>query len=129
MTRWHFFFLLSSSAAWLLSTRGHAVSQPAAKVPRIGVLVSASEPHPFANALRHGLQNLGYSEGRNITLDVRYTQGRSDLAAQCARAFNGIIGADVSEFESDMARAPLRRVAPSQLRPGCVSPTSQLKRE
>jgi putative tryptophan/tyrosine transport system substrate-binding protein len=84
MTRRHFIFLLSSSAAWLLSARGHAVSQPATKVPRIGVLVSASEPHPFADALRHGLQNLGYSEERNITLDVRYTQGRSDLAAQFA---------------------------------------------
>ena len=84
MTRRHFFFLLSSSAVWLLSARGHAVSQPAAKVPRIGLLVSSSEPHPFADALRHGLQKLGYSEGRNITLDVRYTQGRSDLAAQFA---------------------------------------------
>jgi ABC-type uncharacterized transport system substrate-binding protein len=84
MTRRHFFFLLSSSAVWLWSARGHAVSQPAAKVPRIGLLVSASEPHPFADALRHGLQKLGYSEGRNITLDVRYTQGRSDLAAQFA---------------------------------------------
>jgi putative tryptophan/tyrosine transport system substrate-binding protein len=85
MTRRYFLFLLSSSgAAWLLSACGHAVSQPVAKVPRIGVLVSASEPHPFADALRHGLQNLGYSEGRNITLDVRYTQGRSDLAAQFA---------------------------------------------
>jgi ABC-type uncharacterized transport system substrate-binding protein len=84
MTRRYFFFLLSSSAACLLSVRGQAVSQPAAKVPRIGVLVSASEPHPFADALRRGLQNLDYSEGRNITLDVRYTQGRSDLAAQFA---------------------------------------------
>ena len=84
MTRRCFLLLLSSSAAWLLSARGRAVSQPAAKVPRIGVLVSASEPHPFADALRHGLQNLGYSEGRNIALDVRYTQGRSDLAAQFA---------------------------------------------
>ena len=84
MTRRYFLFLLSSSAAWLLSARRYAVSQQAAKVPRIGVLVSASEPHPFADALRRGLQNLGYSEGRNITLDVRYTQGRSDLAAQFA---------------------------------------------
>src|SRR5262249_22930601 len=82
MTRRYFLFLLSSSAAWLLSARGHAVSQPG--VARIGVLVSASEPHPFADALRHGLQNLGYSQGRNIALDVRYTQGRSDLAAQFA---------------------------------------------
>ena len=84
MTRRSFLFLLSGSAACLLSVRGHAVSQPAAKVPRIGVLVSASDPHPFADALRHGLQNLGYSEGRNITLDVRYTEGRSDLAARFA---------------------------------------------
>jgi putative ABC transport system substrate-binding protein len=84
MRRRHFLFLLGSSAAWLLSARGRAFSQQAAKIPRIGVLVSASEPHPFADALRHGLQNLGYSEGRNITLDVRYTQGRSDLAAQFA---------------------------------------------
>jgi hypothetical protein len=56
MTRRYFLFLLSSSAVWLLSTRRHAVSQQAAKVPRVGVLVSASEPHPFADALRRGLQ-------------------------------------------------------------------------
>jgi len=84
MTRRSFLLLLSGSAAGLVSARGHAVSRPAAKVPSIGVLVSASEPHPFADALRHGLQNLGYSEGRNITLDVRYTEGRSDLAARFA---------------------------------------------
>jgi len=93
MTRRCFLLLLSSSAAWLLSARGHAVSQPVAKVPRIGVLVSASEPHPFADALRRGLQNLGYSEGRNIALDVRYTQGRSDLAAQFAA---DLVRSDVS---------------------------------
>jgi hypothetical protein len=46
--------------------------------------VSASEPHPFAEALRRGLQRLGYAEGRNIMLDVRYTQGRSDRAAELA---------------------------------------------
>ena len=56
MTRRYFSFLLSGSAAWLLCARGHAVSQAIAKVPHIGVLVSASEPHPFADAVRHGLQ-------------------------------------------------------------------------
>src|SRR5215475_4173243 len=99
MTRRHFFCLLSSSAVWLLSARGHAVSQPAAKVPHIGLLVSASEPHPFADALRHGLQKLGYSEGRNITLDVRYTQGRSDLAAQfAAELVRGDVSMIVAHF-------------------------------
>ena len=102
MTRRHFFFLLSSSAVWLLSARRHAVSQQAAKVPRIGVLVSASEPHPFADALRRGLQNLGYSEGRNITLDVRYTQGRSDLAAQFA---GELVKSDVAVIVAHFTRA------------------------
>src|SRR5262245_33717868 len=78
------FIALLSGAAWSLFARDQAFCQQAAKVPRIGGLVSASEPHPFVDALRRGLQNLGYSEGRNITLDVRYTQGRSDLAAQFA---------------------------------------------
>jgi putative ABC transport system substrate-binding protein len=53
------------------------------------VLVSASPPHPFADALRRGLQSLGYSEGRNIALDVRYTEGRSDLAAKFAAELVG----------------------------------------
>src|SRR5262245_52996802 len=82
MRRRDFITLLGGAAAvaWPLMAR----AQQGERVRRIGVLVSASEPHPFADALRRGLQNLGYSEGGNITLDVRYTQGRSDLAAQFA---------------------------------------------
>jgi len=84
MRRRDFIFLLTSSAVWSLSGRVRAFSQQVVKVPRIGVLVSASEPHPFADALRRGLQKLGYTEGHNIKLDVRYTQGRSDRAAELA---------------------------------------------
>src|SRR6516165_280554 len=78
--RRQFISLLGGAAAWPLAAR----AQQTAKMPRVGALVSASEPHPFADALRRGLQHLGYSEGRNITVDVRYTQGRSDLAAKFA---------------------------------------------
>ena len=84
MKRREFITLGSAVAALPLAALRRALAQQVGKVPRIGALVSASEPHPFADALRHGLQNLGYSEGRNITLDVRYTQGRSDLATQFA---------------------------------------------
>ena len=59
-------------------------AQQAGKMQRVGALVSASEPHPFADALRRGLQRLGYSEGHNIELHVRYTQGQSDRAAELA---------------------------------------------
>jgi ATP dependent DNA ligase domain len=50
-------------------------------------LVSASPPHPFADALRRGLQTLGYSEGRNIALEFRYSGGRSDRAGEIATEF------------------------------------------
>jgi putative tryptophan/tyrosine transport system substrate-binding protein len=84
MRRRDFILLLGGSGVWSLSAVGRVFSQQAAKMPRVGVLVSASEPHPFADALRRGLQRLGYSEGHDIALDVRYTQGRSDRAAELA---------------------------------------------
>ena len=84
MRRRDFISFFGSSVAWLLWTRRPAFSQQAGSVPHVGVLVSASEPHPFADALRRGLERLGYTEGRNIALEVRYTQGRSDRAAELA---------------------------------------------
>jgi putative ABC transport system substrate-binding protein len=91
MRRRDFVVLLGSSAVCQL-TAPRAFSQQLAGIPRVGVLVSASEPHPFADALRRGLERLGYSDGRNIALDVRYTQGRSDRAAELANELvrNGV---------------------------------------
>jgi putative ABC transport system substrate-binding protein len=56
-------------------------------VPRIGVLVGAAPPHPFVDAFRRGLRNLGYLEGQNIALEIRYTGGRADRAAEFAAEF------------------------------------------
>jgi len=81
--RGEFITLLGGAAAWPLVAR----AQQQGKLPVVGVLVSASPPHPFADALRRGLQNLGYSEGRNITLEVRYSGGRSDRAGEIAAEF------------------------------------------
>jgi putative ABC transport system substrate-binding protein len=82
--------LIGGLAATLLGVPARVFAQRAGKLPHVGVLVSASPPHPFADAFRRGLQAFGYTDGRNITLDVRYTEGRSDraatLAAELARA-------------------------------------------
>jgi putative tryptophan/tyrosine transport system substrate-binding protein len=75
--------LLGAAAAWPLAAR----AQQPAKLPLVGVLVSAPPPHPFADALRRGLHTLGYSEGRNIALEVRYSGGRSDRAGEIATEF------------------------------------------
>jgi putative tryptophan/tyrosine transport system substrate-binding protein len=63
-------------------------AQSLAKVPRIGVLViSAASPAP--EVFRRGLQELGYTEGRTIAIDVRSAEGRPDrlpsLAAELVR--------------------------------------------
>ena len=66
-----------------------AAAQPPAKIPRIGVLRSGSPPDPFVEAFRLGLRELGYAEGRNISLEYRWAEGREerlpDLAAELVR--------------------------------------------
>jgi putative ABC transport system substrate-binding protein len=71
-------------AVTLLAASDRAFSQTPANLPRVGVLVSASPPHPFAEAFMRGLRNLGYTDGQNIALEIRYTEGRSDRAAELA---------------------------------------------
>jgi putative ABC transport system substrate-binding protein len=84
MKRREFITLLGgAAAAWPIAAR----AQQSRKMPLIGVLISASPPHPFAEAFRRGLHTLGYSEGQNIAVDYRYTEGRSDLAQEFAEEF------------------------------------------
>ena len=84
MKRRAFITLLGGAAvAWPLGAPG----QQSGKLPLIGVLVSASPPHPFADAFWRGLHALGYSEGQNIRVEFRYTNGRSDRAEEYAEEF------------------------------------------
>jgi hypothetical protein len=55
-------------------------AQPSAKVHRIGFLGSgtASSMEPRVEALRAGLRELGYVEGRNIVIEYRWAEGKYD---------------------------------------------------
>jgi hypothetical protein len=46
-----------------------AEAQPAGKVWRIGVLSPGSPPPGPLEALRQGLRDLGYEDGRNVTIE------------------------------------------------------------
>jgi putative tryptophan/tyrosine transport system substrate-binding protein len=63
---------LGAAAAWPLA--GHA--QQAGQMRRIGVLMGFAESMPEAQAnvaaFRDGLQKLGWTEGRNIRIDMRW---------------------------------------------------------
>src|SRR5438093_11959727 len=67
--------ILSLLTAPLTST-----AQQAAKVPRLGLLIhgSSSAFAPRIEAFRHGLRDLGYVEGRTITIEYRFAEGQAD---------------------------------------------------
>ena len=53
----------------------YAQSGQSAQAPRIGYLSLGPGPSPRSEALQQGLRDLGYVEGRNITIDYRWTDG------------------------------------------------------
>jgi putative ABC transport system substrate-binding protein len=76
--------------------------QPAGKVPRIGFLspFSPSAYPVWHQAFRQGLRDLGWVEGKNISIEYRYSEGRNDrlpdLAADLVRLKVDIIVASVT---------------------------------
>src|SRR5207249_10836916 len=87
MKRREFISLIGGATAWPLAAR----AQQAGKIYRIGIL----EPIPAArnaanlDALRRGLRELGYVEGRNLVIEYRSADGRAerfpDLASELVR--------------------------------------------
>jgi putative ABC transport system substrate-binding protein len=66
----------------LLAAPLAAEAQPLGKVPRIGVLSSA--PSATWDGFRQGLRELGYSEGRTIVIEWRWTEGKAERAPELA---------------------------------------------
>ena len=70
--------LISTLAFGLLAGPLPAEAQQAGKVYRIGYLSqdSAKRDKRLLAAFRHGLQELGYLEGKNILIEERYSEGK-----------------------------------------------------
>ena len=87
MRRREFITLLGGAAAWPLVAR----AQQPERVRRIGVLETVSVTLNAANydALRQGLRELGYVEGRNLVIEYRSADGLTgrfpDLATELVR--------------------------------------------
>ena len=66
------FFHFAFSAMLLALCQSAGAQQPA-KIPRIGVLVPGKPPtRPSLEGFRQGLRDLGYIEGQNIILELRW---------------------------------------------------------
>ena len=68
------------AAAGVLGFTAPAAAQVTSRPVRIGVLFpdTLAARAPMLDALRQGLQELGYVEGREISLDVRYAEDREE---------------------------------------------------
>jgi putative ABC transport system substrate-binding protein len=72
----------------LLAPCSAAEAQQPAKIPRIGLLRPTRADHAGSQALidafRQGLRKLGYVEGQNIRLEIRWADGNRDRLPQLA---------------------------------------------
>jgi hypothetical protein len=67
--------LISIFAVVILIFVHPAEAQQPKKVPRIGYLTTGSRSSASVEAFQQGLRDLGYIEGRNITIEYRSTEG------------------------------------------------------
>jgi putative ABC transport system substrate-binding protein len=84
MRRRAFISLLGGAAAWPVLTRAQTD-----RVRRIGVLLNFTEDDPEAKerlaAFRQGLERRGWSEGRNLHFDYRFTAVNTDRFSTLAK--------------------------------------------
>src|SRR5262249_4113816 len=76
--RRNFITLLGGAAAWPLAAR----TQQGERMRRIGVLMSVAadgpDGQPRVAAFLNGLQKLGWTEGRNVLIDLRWGAGDAE---------------------------------------------------
>ena len=109
MKRREFITLLGGAAvAWPLA----ALAQQTDKVRRVGVLMGYGEADPEAKALlsefTQGLSELGWTDGRNLRMDVRWAPGRTDLMHTFAKELVNL-QPDVILADSTPVTAALKR--------------------
>jgi putative tryptophan/tyrosine transport system substrate-binding protein len=90
MQRREFIAALGSAAAWPLASR----AQQTDRMRRIGALIGGAESEAYRQAnveeFRKALQELGWIEGRNIRIDLRWAAGDFDRARSFSAELIGL---------------------------------------
>jgi putative ABC transport system substrate-binding protein len=91
MHRRDFITLIGGAVAWPLAA---SAQQP--RLPVVGLLMSGLGNADYVAAIRNGMREVGYTEGRNFTFETRAAMGRYDqlpaLAVELAQRRVAVIG-------------------------------------
>jgi len=75
-------FMLALSLA--MTAPSALEAQAAEKLVRIGMLRPGSPPDPFVETFRQALQELGYAEGQNLIIEIRWAEGKDERLPELA---------------------------------------------
>src|SRR5262245_66415227 len=71
--------ILALAVMSVLFALGLSAEAQKSKIPRVGYISgtgSESNPGPYVEALRQGLRDLGYVDGKNIAIEYRGAEGK-----------------------------------------------------
>src|SRR5262245_18170556 len=74
----------------LVSEHWRKRAEEARPAARVGVMQPGAPPEPLLEAVRDGVRDLGYMEGRDIVLEVRWAEGKHDRLAGLAAELVGL---------------------------------------
>jgi putative ABC transport system substrate-binding protein len=101
--------LFAGAAALAIAPLSSGLAQTSEKVPVLGYLSAASRNEAFSQALRRGLADRGYVEGRTIVLEERYASGDPNRFGEL---IEDLLGRNVAVFITaggNVTRAVLKR--------------------
>jgi hypothetical protein len=74
----------------LLASRLDGEAQESKRIPRVGVLIAGHPPtRPSLEGFRQGLRDLGYIEGQNIVLELRWGEDNQTHGLHLQRISSG----------------------------------------